>query len=274
MNERPQSSSTKDPEVLRFIWVFCNLFVDKHISRTRDCKHYSSVVCCCERWLTAGKSEKWDVVSLKYEGVPSRAGKPSGWEASREKLTMEKSHIKLTWAATMALGGHSSCFTDTLSWPDCPFHLWSLLALSSGVKIAETRKSDVPGDPPLNRLSVQADISPVNNIHWRVTGADDSAQLNFCVTPAVFRGRSHRRPSSTQMSSRAKWAGSAFRMKSSGKRNIRKQYLYTLQGATQFKKRFRRIEIQSHWRIPVQVTTKSYINYLAVLSLIRIPTKK
>ena len=25
--------------------IFCNLFIDKHISRTRDCKHYSSVVC-------------------------------------------------------------------------------------------------------------------------------------------------------------------------------------------------------------------------------------
>ena len=129
--------------------IFCNLFIDKHISRTKDCKHYSSVVYCCERWHTAGKSEKWDVVSLKYEGVPSRAGKPSGWEARREKLTMEKSHIKLTWAATMALGGaSSSCFTDTLSWSDCPFHLWSLLALSSGVKIAETSKNWCARGPP------------------------------------------------------------------------------------------------------------------------------
>ena len=150
---------------------------------------------CCERWLTAGKSEKWDVVSLKYEGVPSRAGKPSGWEARREKLTMEKSHIKLTWAATMALGGaSSSCFTDTLSWSDCPFHLWSLLALSSGVKIAETRKKLMCQRTPLWVDLVSRQIS----LLWIISieewpARDDSAQLNFCVTPAVFRGRSHRR---------------------------------------------------------------------------------
>ena len=202
----------------------------------------------------------------------------------------------------MALGGaSSSCFTDTLSWSDCPFHLWSLLALSSKIKIAETKKNWCARGPPLSRLSVQAGNSPVNNIHWRVTGTDDSARSNFCVTPAVFRGRSHCRPSSRQMSSRAKWACSAFRMKSSWKRNIRKQYLYTLQDATKFKKRFRRIEIQSHWKVPVHsnrirwfpahntplarqvylwaeefraVTTKSYINYLAALSLIKIPSEK
>ena len=121
--------------------IFCNLFIDKHISRTRDVNTTAQLCIVVRDDVQLENLKSETVVSLKYEGVPSRAGKPSGWEARREKLTMEKSHIKLTWAATMALGGATSCFIDTLSWSDCPFHLWSLLALSSGVKIAETRKN-------------------------------------------------------------------------------------------------------------------------------------
>ena len=85
-------------------------------------------------------------------------------------------------------------------------------------------------DPPLSRLSVQADISPVNNIHWRVTGTGWLCSIELlCDTGCVQRKKPPpRRPSSTQMSSRAKWAGSAFRRKSSWKRNIKKQYLYIL----------------------------------------------